>query len=126
MEFNSQGCDVMSQQIRASSRRESERRQIEKRKIHHAFGSQEWTKELMKNYVMWPKNEQRDHDRREEERRQAERRIISESASTFRVLAKKGAELLSAEEMQLLKELPLRVKIGNPIFSASLAVVPAL
>jgi len=97
----------MPQQNRASSRRDIERRQVEKRKTHHVFGSQKWTEEVMKKYVMWPRNDQRNHDRRENDRRQLERRIISATASTYRVLAKKGAELLSDEEMQLLQALPL-------------------
>ena len=95
------------QEARETSRRKSERRIIDNRKSQHVFGSEQWTKEIMKHYVRWPKEEQRNHDRRVQERRDNDRRLISISAPAFRVLAKKGAALLSDEEKAMLMSLPL-------------------
>ena len=98
----------MPQQESSIELRRSERRAVERRKVRHAFGSLEWTKEVMEHYVMWPKDERREQDRREYDRRHINQKMMSVSGSTFRVLSKKRtAAPLSDEELKMLKELPL-------------------
>ncbi len=99
------GVILMSEDPRQKNRRKTERRAKERRVVTHPFNSPEWVKEIESAYLLWPKVDRRMKDRRCEPRRQNHRRTSSISDLELGRALKKGYEILTHEEKQMLNEL---------------------
>lgn len=101
---------VSSVSSRQNSRRIEERRNHCRRENGYAFGSDDWIRSLKESYLLWPKEERRQHERRYISRRHLERRALLKNNPYLRQLTLNGyirKQGLTDEEKDMLEGLML-------------------